>query len=397
MSKFPLARIAAHIGSGGHETRPRRDGNDAVNRRSLPLVPHPLPSEGGSLPQRRGGFRLLATLVLILATLALPPASAAAPTAAAPRGVGELYLALGDSLGVGLLTSTPDQRGYVAHLHDLLQRRAGRAVALQNLSVSGETSATLIANGQLAAAEQVIAEARGKGWTISPITVNIGGNDLRSLQAVDDTAREAGLARFRANLGQIFDTLIAAITVGGARQGDIVTMTIYNPYGGDPAIQRSDAWWVERFNAALIEEARRRDIAVADAYARFRGRERELTWVPLDFHANNRGHLAMAETLWSAAGYDTVAPAAELLDPTGGSVRRAVPTIKVRASDDIGVASVQFLLGDKPLPSPVYANALDLWIGYWDARGAPPGPHRLAIIVTDAAGNATRREATISR
>jgi lysophospholipase L1-like esterase len=316
---------------------------------------------------------------------------------AARQGIGELYLALGDSLGVGLLSSAPDSRGYVAQLHALLQQRAGRSIVLQNLSVSGETSASLIANGQLAAAQQVIVEARGKGWTISPITINIGGNDLRALQATDDPSREAGLARYRANVGRIFDTLIGATTINGVRQADIVTMTIYNPYGGDPAILRSDAWWVQQFNAALTEEAQRRDIAVADVYARFRGRERELTWVPLDFHANNRGHLVMAQALWSATGYDTIAPTAELLDPTGGIVRRAVPTIKVRAADDIGVARVEFRIDDQPLPAPIYFASLDLWIGYWDARSATPGPHRLAVIVTDAAGNATRREATVTR
>ncbi|MFN8537949.1 MAG: GDSL-type esterase/lipase family protein [Thermomicrobiales bacterium] len=373
-----------------------------------PSPPPPSPSQGGgSPPQRREGSVPFPTshfplptsprLALLLTLLALPPTSAAAPSAAAPRGIGELYLALGDSLGVGLLTSTPDARGYVAQLHALLQQRAGHAVALQNLSVSGETSGTLIQSGQLTAAQQVITEARGKGWTISPITLDIGGNDLRNLQTADDKAREIGLADFRANLGKILDTLIAASTVNGARTADIAVMTIYNPYGGDPKIVRSDAWWVERFNTALVEEAQRRNVLVADVYKRFLGHERELTWVPLDFHANNLGHLAMAQTLWAAAGYDTTAPTAELLDPTSGTVRRAVPTIKVRASDDIGVTGVQFLLDDKPLPAPVYSRTLDLWVGYWDARTAPSGTHRLTITITDAAGNTTRRDATITR
>jgi lysophospholipase L1-like esterase len=398
MIRLPLARLIRHLGGGGSPTRPRS------------AAPAPLPTLSSSGEDRRHSGevgsshaprltppRLLAALTLILTLLALPHASAAAPSAAAPQGIGQLYLALGDSLGVGLLTSAPDTRGYVAQLRALLQQRAGHAVALQNLSVSGETSTTLIANGQLAAAQQVITEARGKGWTISPITLDIGGNDLRNLQAADDTAREAGLTQFRTNLGKILDTLIGATTVDGTRRSDIVIMTIYNPYGGDPNIVRSDAWWVARFNTALVEEAQRRNVIVADVYKRFLGHERELTWVPLDFHANNLGHLAMAQTLWAALGYDTTAPTADLLDPTGGTVRRAVPTIKVRASDDIGVTSVQFLLDDKPLPAPIYSRTLDLWVGYWDARSAPSGPHRLAIIVTDAAGNATRREATISR
>ena len=362
----------------------------------LDLAPSPSRG-GGSPPQRRGGVipRALVIITLLFALLPLP--TSAAPQTAARQGIGELYLALGDSLGVGLLTSAPDSRGYVAQLQTLLQRSAGRPVALQNLSVSGETAKTLIANGQLAAAQQVIVEARRKGWKISPVTIDIGGNDLRALQNTDDAGREAGLTAFRASLGRIFDALVAATTVNGARQSDILTMTIYNPYGGDPAIVRSDAWWVERFNAALTEEAQRRDIAVADVYGRFKGRERELTWVPLDFHANNRGHLAMAEEFWRAAAYDTTAPTVELIEPTTGPIRRTVPTIKVRASDDIGVTRVELLLDNQPLPAPIYARTLDLWIGYWDARAATPGQHRLTVIVTDAAGNATRREAQVSR
>lgn len=376
--------LAARHGRGGFETRPAAGGTRAATSH---------PARAGLIP---APTRLLAVL-LLLATLILPLGSAAAPNVAARQGIGELYVALGDSLGVGLLSSAPDARGYVAQFHALLQQRAERPVALQNFSVSGETSATLITNGQLAGVKQAIAEARGRGWRISPITINLGGNDLRSLQGADDPAREAGLARYRTNLIYIFDELIGATTVDGVRQSDIVAMTVYNPYGGDPAILRSDAWWVQRFNAALTEEAQRRDIAVADVYARFQGRERELTWVPLDFHANNRGHLEMAQALWGATGYDTVAPTAELLDPTAGTIRRAVPTIKVRVADDIGVARVEFRIDDRPLPAPIYAASLDLWIGYWDARSATPGPHRLTIIVTDAAGNATRREATVSK
>ena len=371
---------------------------DERRSRARQLLPS-LPQGGGSPPQRRGGVlpRLALTLIFVLSLLALPSPNAAASSNAAPLGIGELYVALGDSLGVGLLTSTPDARGYVAQFHALLEQRAGRAVAVQNFSISGETTATLIANGQLVAAERAIDEARRRGWTISPVTIDIGGNDLRDLQNSNDAAREAGVVTFRANLAQIFDRLIAATTVNGVRRGDIVTMTVYNPYGGDPAIVRSDAWWVERFNAVIVEEAQRRAIPVADVYRRFKGRERELTWVPLDFHANNRGHLAMAEEFWRAAGYDTTTPTAEIVDPAEGTVRRAVPTIKVRASDDISVARVELFVNEQPLAAPVYARDFDLWIGYWDARAAAPGQHRLAVVVTDAAGKVVRREAVISR
>jgi lysophospholipase L1-like esterase len=291
----------------------------------------------------------------------------------------------------------PDARGYVAILHGLLEQQAGHAITLRNLSVSGETAHSFIAGGQLQAALAAITEANQNGWRVSPITIDIGGNDLRALQGANDQAREQGLFTFRADVGQIVDRLVAATTQNGVRTSDIITMTVYNPYGGDPTIARSDAWWVARFNAAITEEAGKRGIAVADVYNRFLGHEKDLTWVPLDFHANNDGHVAMAQEFWKAAGYDTTAPKVEVVAPATGQIARAVPTIKVRASDAIGVTSVRFLLDDKPLPDPVYASSLGLWVGYWDARAASPGQHRLTISVADAAGNTTRQDVLVTR
>ena len=340
--------------------------------------------------------RLLGALALLLALLGGAP-GAVTPGAAAPQGIGELYLALGDSLGVGLLSSAPETRGYVARLHGLLEQGAGRPVILRNLSVSGETTRTMIDGGQLAAAQAALAEARRAGWRVSPVTIDIGGNDLRVLQGADDAARETGLVNFRVALAQIFDTLIAATTTGGIRQADMIAMTVYSPAGGDPKIARSDAWWIARFNAAIAEEATRRNIAVADAYGRFAGRERELTWMPIDFHANNAGHGVIADEFWRAAGYDTTPPTLEIVAPVAGALSRAVPTIKVRAGDQIGVARVELRLDDQPLPAPVYARDLGLWIGYWDARAAGGGQHRLTVSASDVAGNTTRQEVTLTR
>lgn len=354
------------------------------------------------MPDRRRTTRLSLRALSIVALVALvllgsTPGRAAPSAAPARQGSGEMYLALGDSLGVGLLSSMPDARGYVAILHGLLEQQTGRAIVLNNLSVSGETAHSLITGGQIQAARNAITTARGNGWRVSPITIDIGGNDLRALQGADDKARETGLATFRADIAWIFDALIAATTQNGVRTSDIITMTIYNPYGGDPQIVRSDAWWVARFNAAITEEAAKREIAVADVYGRFVGKERDLTWVPLDFHANNRGHIAIAEEFWKAAGYDTTAPKLEIVAPTTGPLARSVPTFKVRASDDIGVTRVELRLDDKPLPDPVFASNLGLWVGYWDARTAPPGQHRLTVSVADAAGNTTRQDLTLTR
>jgi len=346
--------------------------------------------------QTRHTLRLLGTLMVLVTLLGGLPGTAPR-VAAAPRGSGDLYLALGDSLGVGLLSSASDTRGYVARFHSLLEQSAGHPIILRNLSVSGETARSMINNGQLAAARAALAEAQRANWRVSPITIDIGGNDLRTLQARDDAAREAGLVDFRAALAQIFDTLIAATTVGGVRQGDMIAMTVYNPAAGNPTIVRSDAWWIARFNTAITEEAAKRNIAIADAYGRFVGREKALTWMPLDFHANNAGHQVIANEFWRAASYDTAPPTLEIVAPGTGALPRPVPTIKVRAADTIGVTQVTFRLDDQSLPAPVYARDLDLWIGYWDARAASAGPHRLVITVSDAAGNTTSKEVMVTR
>jgi lysophospholipase L1-like esterase len=345
---------------------------------------------------QRHAFRV-PLILAIVALLLLAPVPLSRRSAAAPQGIGDLYLALGDSLGVGLLSSMPDTRGYVALLHDLLEKQAGHTVQLRNLSVSGETARSFITDGQLAAAQSALAEAQRVGWRVSPITIDLGGNDLRALQGADDAAREAGLTQYRADMGEIFDALIAATMANGVPQSDIITMTIYNPAGGDPQVVRSDAWWVARFNSVLGEEAAKRGIAVAPVAARFAGQERTLTWMPLDFHPNNAGHRAIAEALWGAAAYDMVAPEVHIIAPTAGALPRLVPTIKVRANDTLGVARVTFRLDDQLLPDPVFSRDLDLWIGYWDARAATPGPHRLTVSVSDAAGNVTTQELQLTR
>ena len=351
-----------------------------------------------SWPLRVGAALIILSILMPGGVGARSPRDSAFRIPHSAFGIGELYLALGDSLGVGFTSSLFDTRGYVPQFRGLLEQKAGHPVQLKNLSVSGETTRSILApGGQLAAALDAIKGAQGNGWRVSPITVDIGGNDLLALQDAGDAAREAGLADFRANLAQLFDRLVAATTRNGARAGDIVTMTIYNPYGGDPAVFHSQAWWVERFNAALGEEAARRDIAVAPVYERFRNNERALTWMPVDFHANNQGHRAIAEALWQVAGYDTAAPTLEIVEPAGEPLARAVATIKVRAGDDVGVARVDLLLDDKALPPPLYEPAFGLFIGYWDARAAPPGPHRLGVVAADAAGNTTRRDLTVVR
>lgn len=337
----------------------------------------------------RQSVRLLLILLLLCSITA--SATAGAPLATQP--VGALYLALGDSLAVGRLASLPERRGYVGQLHRLLQQVAGHTVELRNLGVSGETSATFISGGQLTAAEQALTTARQRGWQVNPITLDIGGNDLRSLDGATDAAQEAGLATFRTNLAQILDRLRAA---SGDRTA-LLLLTIYDPTGSDPQLPHSAAWWVARFNAVISEEGAKRGATMVDLAPRFTGHERELTWMPLDFHPNNAGHLAIASACWQALAYDTTPPTLTLIDLPTGPLPRPILTLKARTSDQISVSSISFTLDGQPLPAARYNRQLDLWITYWDARNAQPGAHQLVVAASDAAGNITQRTNTLTR
>jgi lysophospholipase L1-like esterase len=210
-------------------------------------------------------------LIVLLGALALVAVLATAgfawqrsrPLAYAPRGPGDVYLALGDSLAFGFRLDRPEAESYPALLHAAL---AGRApLELASLAAPGETSASFIGR-QLPQARELIAAARAAGRRVSPITLDIGGNDLRAVERAAPAERAAAVEAVRRNVGRILDELRAA-----APDADIAVMTYYNPYGGDPAIEDGDAYWVAQMNTAIAEEAARRGAAVADGYGALGG------------------------------------------------------------------------------------------------------------------------------
>lgn len=238
---------------------------------------------------------LLAAAAVALAIVGWAPRP---PAAYAPRGQGDLYLALGDSLAWGFGLDDPAAEGYPALIAARLAARA--PIETLNLAVPGETSGSFVAR-QLPRAVAAIRQARGRGARVSPITIDIGGNDLRAVERAGPAEREAAVAAARRNIARILDELRA----GAGPAADIAIMTYYNPYGGDPAVEGGEAYWVARLNAAIREEAARRGVAVADAYAPFAdGRHYTHTSVLLgDIHANARGHRLIADAFIAALGY----------------------------------------------------------------------------------------------
>jgi lysophospholipase L1-like esterase len=243
------------------------------------------------------GLLALLLVVGLVALASQQPGAASAP-AYTPVGPGEVYLALGDSLAWGALLEDPATQSYPALLHARLS--ATVPIELVNLAVPGETSGSFLRR-QLPQALARIERERAGGRRVSPITLDIGGNDLQYVAAGTPAERAAAIADVGQNLEVILDELRRA--TGG--DADIAVMTYYNPYGGDPTIAESEAYWVTQLNAVIRAAAAERGMAVADTYAPFDGGNAySYTHILIgDIHATRQGHQVIATQFWQALEY----------------------------------------------------------------------------------------------
>jgi hypothetical protein len=86
----------------------------------------------------------------------------------------------------------------------------------------------------------------------------------------------------------------------------------------------------------------------------------------------------------SGAYFDAQAPAVAITSPAGGATVAGTATVSASASDDVGVASVQFELDGAPLGNPVAAPPYQVG---WNTTSVADGPHTLAALARDDAGN----------
>ncbi|HXD75785.1 MAG TPA: Ig-like domain-containing protein, partial [Vicinamibacterales bacterium] len=97
------------------------------------------------------------------------------------------------------------------------------------------------------------------------------------------------------------------------------------------------------------------------------------------------GNLAVSND-FSFATVDGIAPTVALTSPAAGSTVSATVTITATASDNIGVAGVQFQLDGMPI------GAEDTSAPYsiaWDTTVVTAGPHTLTAVARDTSGNRT--------
>ncbi len=308
------------------------------------------------------------------------------------------YIALGDSIAAGLVTSLPRDRGYPALVSNLLEKldaSAPEPTALKpvNLAVPGETDESFVANNQLKTFQDEIASVKSRGADLQLVTVTLGGNDILQLQNKSDADRQAGLDRFRSSYPAAIDDVERAL---GDLKPIIVVTTYYDLTGGDPQQKNSDAWWVAQFNDVIRSTAQQHGLKVADLEQAFRGHIQEWTWYPLDVHPNNDGHAEIAKLVWQASGLDQSPPVVKITKPASGQLSRMIPTVSASVTDNVGVSDVQLWVNGAEVSSLIYEPQLNEYVGLWDGTQSTTDQVTLSVHATDLAGHVTTTDVTVT-
>jgi lysophospholipase L1-like esterase len=224
---------------------------------------------------------------------------------AEPLFVGELMLALGDSLAAGIGAGHVSE-GCMWLLAGEL-RRLRPDLELVHLAIPSESSASMLAcGGQLDRAEGVIAQAVREGRSVGPLTLSVGGNDVMEAALIGD---EEALRQLEDNLALMLRRLDTALRPGGQRLADVAAVqTVYNPFEALPP-DDADLMAPRRasrtgFNAVIRRVAQNMGVRVVDVSALFRGRSLELTWVRTgDMHPTGEGHELIATEYLRVGGW----------------------------------------------------------------------------------------------
>jgi hypothetical protein len=104
---------------------------------------------------------------------------------------------------------------------------------------------------------------------------------------------------------------------------------------------------------------------------------------------DSAGNALAADFAWTfttAAGGDTTKPTVSVTSPATGATVSGTVQITASASDNVGVAGVQFTVDDVNVGSEDMSSPYSV---AWDTTAAGNGPHTLTAVARDAAGNVT--------
>ena len=225
------------------------------------------------------------------------------------------YLALGDSYATGAGASS-DDGGYVSIFFSFLREDRDEYLSLRNFAVNGETTSSMIAEGQFAMA---LAELRFRNQDTNPkndvflVTIDIGGNDIRNLagegQPCAPPASFTGSACTTAvsetldAMSQNLMAILHSLRVAAGPDARILVLDYFNPYSGTgQPLEEAGDMVLPLLNKEIADIAASPDIDadVVHTFAAFDGKGAELTNVTGpegDFHPNDAGYRVLADLL----------------------------------------------------------------------------------------------------
>ena len=175
-------------------------------------------------------FSLLAPALVV--SFPLPRTTAQGQTA----GNDPLYVALGNSLAVGVGSSDPATLGYVPLLQEQLKGLLDEPkLGLLNVGHGGDTSSTLISHGHLDDALDELEARNGDNKSkndVEAVSIDIGGNDIFGLLFVCGggltPACVAAITGTFATFSFNFDLILGELRAAAGPDTSIIAMTYYN-------------------------------------------------------------------------------------------------------------------------------------------------------------------------
>lgn len=251
----------------------------------------------------------------------------------------QYYLALGDSLAFGYQSvkfnanlpfepASAFSTGYADVFAGMLQE-IRPDITTVNYGCTSETTVTFIQGGcpytaagfplhdpyngsQLSAALAFLQAHRGK---VSPITINIGVNDLIGLRTLCGNNVLCYFANGPAVLDEIATNLhyILSRLRAAAPNAEIITFTNYDvAFLFDPSLLQL----TEAFNSVVASTAALSSVRVADVFGAFNDGPQPATICALTFictplqdsHPTDLGYEVIAQQIWAASDYDRLRP-----------------------------------------------------------------------------------------
>jgi cellulase/cellobiase CelA1 len=226
---------------------------------------------------------------------------------------------------------------------------------------------------QLNAAVAFLTQHAGQ---VSPVTIDIGGNDtLGTLCTTDPSQFAAVLNTIDTNLKQtILPRLRQALTVNGSVSGDIVLMNYYDPYHDRCSASITNT---QAFDQHLANDASGY-ATVVDVFSAFGGPNTtntcNYTWMCSsyqDIHATNLGYSVIAQAFFDTTGYGTSTP-------TPTPTRGTTPTPGMTPTPTVpGMTPTPTVPGITPTPTPGGGCQVSYTVNQW------PGGFTANLTVTN--------------